>query len=103
MNELKTIVTITAKLYKQSGEVVDVTPENGTDFSLQELQGYVGGYIETLALSHNRFMVINEEGKFAKGAERNEKATEIAVESGAIWFEDFIAGNALVCTASMVK
>lgn len=33
-------------LYTTDGGRRKVTPSNGTDFSLEELQGFVGGYIE---------------------------------------------------------
>ena len=35
-----------ATLYKASGPVVEVFPHDGRKFSLEELQGFVGGHIE---------------------------------------------------------
>ena len=32
-----------AKIYKTSGEVLDIEPKNGRDFQLEELQVIVGG------------------------------------------------------------
>ena len=40
--------TIMAKIIKTDGTIVEVTPQNGTDFQLEELQKIVGGYIEVL-------------------------------------------------------
>ncbi len=42
--------TIMAKIIKTDGTIVEVTPQNGTDFQLEELQKIVGGYIEVLRL-----------------------------------------------------
>lgn len=53
-----------AKIIKTDGTIVEVTPQNGTDFQLEELQKIVGGYIEVLRLTDNEIMVANEEGKF---------------------------------------
>jgi Domain of unknown function (DUF3846) len=65
-----------AYLIKTSGEVQEVRPANGSAFTLEELQAFVGGYIEIVyALRTGKFpafklkinpgdiMVINEEGK----------------------------------------
>ena len=41
----------------------NVEPSNGTDFSLEELKEFVGGYIEIVYLSKSQVMVVNEEGK----------------------------------------
>ena len=37
-----------AILIEATGRVQGVFPANGTDFSLEELQGFVGGYIEII-------------------------------------------------------
>lgn len=50
-------------LYTTDGGRRKVTPSNGTDFSLEELQGFVGGYIEIIRLGDNRLVIVNEEGK----------------------------------------
>lgn len=44
---------IMAKIIKTDGTIVEVTPQNGTDFQLEELQKIVGGYIEVLRLTDN--------------------------------------------------
>ena len=33
------------QLLKANGTKCDVLPKNGTDFSIEELQGFVGGYV----------------------------------------------------------
>ena len=41
----------------------EVIPREGKEFSLEELQGFVGGYLEHLRLSAELHMFINEDGK----------------------------------------
>lgn len=55
-----------AKLLKASGEIVLITPKDGKEFSLPEMQKYVGGYIEVLNPPGcpGSYMIVNEEGKF---------------------------------------
>lgn len=69
-----------AQLIKQDGITMDVLPSNGTDFTLEEMQSYVEGYIEPIYLPDGRVMVINEEGKFRENFEINQEATRIALE-----------------------
>lgn len=92
-----------AKIYKQSGRVARVSPSNGTDFTLRELQGIVGGYIELVHLGNGSVMVINEEAKGKIGTTINMSATRIAREHQAIWERDCIVGDALVCPTEMVR
>lgn len=92
-----------AKIYKQSGSVARVFPQNGTDFALHELQSIVGGYIELVRLGNGNVMVINEEAKGKIGTTINVSATRIARERQAIWAHDCIVGDALVCPSEMVR
>ena len=41
----------------------EVAPANGKTFTLEEMQGFVGGYIEALRLTGNSVMYLNEDGK----------------------------------------
>lgn len=88
-----------AKLIKTNGEVVPVTPKNGTDFQIDELNEMVGGYIEIVhpPSMQGAIMVINEEGKL-KGLPFNLLATMTAHLAG-----DHIVGNVLLCHPSQVK
>jgi hypothetical protein len=88
-----------AKIYKADGSIIDVKPNNGTDFSLEELQEIVGGFIEIVSLMDNEIMVINEEGKLID-LPFNETATQMYQEVDG--FYDCIAGDVLVCDSSMV-
>lgn len=77
---------------KSNGEVQEITPKNGKHFSLDELQGFVEGYIEIVSIG-DKHLVVNEEGKL-NGLDINSKATEIfAKHYGHI---DVIVGNALL-------
>lgn len=84
-----------------TGVTVGVTPANGTDYKLEELQRLVDGNIEIVTLTTNTIMVVNEEGKGC--LPKNVKATVMAKALGAIFPEDHIAGNALLCASDMVK
>lgn len=90
-----------AWLYKTDGEREEVFPKNGTDFSLEELQTFVGGYIEVLHMKDDLIMVIIEDGKLR--CNFNRFASVIAQIKGAISRDDYICGNALVCKTKEVK
>lgn len=81
-----------AQIIYTSGETKDVYPKNGTDFSLEELQAVVGGYIELVFLGDN-ILVANEEGKIY-GLPLNTKATVIMRKHG---YNDTIVGNVVYC------
>lgn len=93
--------TIMAKIIKTDGTIVEVTPQNGTDFKLEELQKIVGGYIEVLRLTDNEIMVANEEGKFC--CAYNHEATQIAKEYETIYKNDYICGDVLICNDDEVR
>ena len=80
--------------------IEDVQPANGSDFSLEELQGYVEGYIEIVDLNDGRIMVVNEEG-LNEGLPVNPLATAIFQERTGV--ADYIVGNVLICDAEQVK
>lgn len=92
-----------AKLYCHSGEVREISPLNGSEFTLEELQGFVGGYIEIVSLDDDTIMCVNEDGKFLSSCQPNRLATEIAHSHNAIMEEDYICGCALVCPARMIR
>lgn len=62
-------------LYKVDGSVTEVTPQDGKKFSLKELQGFVGGYIESVP--HARpDAFCNEEG-LLNGLPYNRNASRV--------------------------
>lgn len=88
-------------LIKTDGSVQKVQPANGSDFTLEELQGFVDGLIEIIDIGSDMIMVVNEEGKGV--LELNNKATFLARTMQAIFPQDYIAGNALMCPSDMVQ
>ena len=89
-----------AILMKTNGGVENVNPKDGKKFTLEELQGFVGGLIEAITLEQGDVAFINEEGKLT-GMEKNEKATEMV--QGILFPDDFIAGPMLVCKSDEVE
>lgn len=87
--------------YKTTGEQTEVQPQNGVHFSLKELQGYVGGWVEMIHLQGGKTMWMDEEGKL-KGLPMNLKANILAVESS-IDPRDTIVGDVLVCSSNEVS
>ena len=93
-----------AKLMKASGEVVEIEPKNGTDFSLDELYEHLQcSLVEVINLNQNDIMVVDEEGKWASNNVVNVNATKCAQENKAITSLDYIAGNAIVCDRKMIR
>ena len=80
-----------AILISVDGTETETQPASSKEFSLEELQGFVGGYIEIVRTKDGKAMIINEEGKL-KGLEANPAATKL-VE---LFAGDYIAGPALV-------
>jgi len=82
-----------ATLYSVDGRVKEIRPSNGVNWSLEELQTLVGGYIEVVRTVDNRFMVINELGKIMNPPlEANFPATRLYLYGR----RDYIAGPAVV-------
>ena len=79
------------KLIKSDGSFKYVKPKNKENFTLKELQNYVGGHIEIVETKTGRLMVINEEGKLFK-LEENKLASQLYKYSGT----DIIVGDVLV-------
>lgn len=90
-----------AYLITEKSGVSQVTPKSGREFRLEEIQRYVGGYIEVVRLTDDQIMIVNEEGKFTKGY--NQIATAIAHLHQAISQRDYIAGDAVICPSKMLS
>lgn len=88
-----------ATLLKVTGEKVEISPVNGTCFTLKEAQSLVNGYVQVIDICPDRIMIINEEGKFH--FELNVEATRLALMNRSIFPNDYIAGDAIVCDATM--
>lgn len=89
-----------AELIKANGLQLDVDPKNGKKFELEELQGYVNGYIEAIFLDDDTVMVVNEEGKLL-GLPYNQLASiKFLQEKG---YHEPIVGDVLVCKRNQIK
>ena len=86
-----------ATLIKTNGEELNVSPKNEKDFSLDELQKFVGGLIEVVRTKDNKIMVINEEGKVNE-LPINDKATDLYRYNEF----DFIVGDVLICNENEI-
>jgi hypothetical protein len=84
-------------LITPKGEELPIKPSNGSDFTLEELQKFVGGYIEIVWLRDGRCMIVNEEGKL-NDLKYNKIATDLYNKS-----DDHIVGNVLVSDPKYVK
>lgn len=83
------------------GSITEIAPENGTDFSLEEAQAHVGGYIEVVRLTGEQIMIVNEDGKFNKSY--NPIASGIADLHNAIAKGDYISGEVVICPDYMLR
>ncbi len=101
MLNLMNIFPDKAYLIKENGEICQITPSNGSDFVLEEAQGYVGGFIEVVRLNEQQIMIVDEEGKFSKVL--NVFASAIADSYKAIRCNDYIAGDAVICPSTMLR
>jgi hypothetical protein len=82
---------------KSNGEEAQVKPKNGKAFTLPEMQGFVGGYIEALRLTGGLIMWLNEDGKRLE-LSYNIKADILAKRHGGISRGDFVVGDVLIAT-----
>ena len=86
-------------IIKSDGTSIDYAPKNGTDFTLEELQKAVGGFIEIIKISSTQIMVLNEEGKL-RGLPVNYNASLIFAMAG---IHEVAVGDVVVCGIEMVK
>lgn len=89
-----------AYLVTVEGSIHEITPQNGTDFELEELQELVDGPIEVVQVTDEQIIVVHEEGKFCKTI--NLKATEWAHEKRCIFADDYLCGNVVICPDAML-
>lgn len=84
---------MSAQLIKANGEKITISPKNGEDFKLAELQELVGGYIEIVTM-YGHIMVVDEEG-LLKHKPYNHVASEMSGRR--------LVGDVVFCTPDMVK
>ena len=85
-------------LVTSTGGMKAIMPMNGRHYSLQEMQSYVGGYIETLKVGQ-KILVMDEEGKL-KGKLPNRIATGWVLQEG---INDYICGDVMLIERSHIK
>ena len=83
------------------GALTAVKPRDFKKFTLEELQAFVGGFIQIVNLAANKLLVVNEEGKL-HNLPVNEKATALALSCNAIFPTDYIVGDAVVIESTML-
>lgn len=81
-----------AMLLKADGTNEWVSPANGKKFTLEELQKFVGGWIEMVPVSEKMVMVVNEEGTFHQ-LPYNKTATRLWQES----FKPNVITGSIIC------
>ena len=91
---------VMATIFHTDGTREKVSPANGSDFRLEEMQRMVGGIIEIVYFEDNTVMVINEEGKLL-GLPLNMDATVI-FRAHYPDSNDYIVGDALVCSEKQI-
>jgi hypothetical protein len=89
-----------AYFIKTDGELIPVSPKNKVDFSLEELQSFVGGLIEFIYLKDGRIMVVNEDG-IRNELEVNKNASILYLQTNR-WIE-MIVGDVLVTPSNFIK
>jgi Domain of unknown function (DUF3846) len=92
-----TVAILLKPLSQNASKVEIVEPASGKAFSLEELQGFVDGYIELLRLEDGRCMFLNEEGKL-KHLPPNATANRLAHQLTGIADDDYIVGNVVICS-----
>jgi hypothetical protein len=72
-----------------------VQPQNGSYFTLEELQYFVGGRIQQVPFPDGTSLICNDEGKL-DDLPINGQATDVWITH--YGFTDIIVGTALVCS-----
>ena len=78
-----------------------VKGELGYEFTLEEMQAIVGGYIELVELDGSTTMVVNEEGKLIPLSLNLEASRIFRAHHPAS--KDFIVGDVLVCNNNQIR
>lgn len=96
-----------ATLFQTDGSTLQITPDNGSTFSLHELYDLLGcNMIQVLNVGEicdtDSILILDEDGKFRQSPVINVKATVIAHAHHAISKYDYIVGDAILCDADML-
>jgi Domain of unknown function (DUF3846) len=82
-----------ATFLRTTGESETVSPANGVNWTLPELQTLVGGYIEIARTTDGRFLVLDEEGKCGHKMKPLNRAATLIYQHGR---HDPIVGDVLI-------
>lgn len=85
-----------AKLIKPTGEIIEVNPKNGVEFTAKELGEMIGGYIDGLTVDDSSNIYFDEEFLY-KSLPYNYEATKI-IRTNPRYPHITICGVALVAT-----
>ena len=96
-----------AVLYKTTGEIIILSPNNKKSFSYNELTACVGGMVEIVPLPSGKVMVVNEEGKLI-GLPINDLATdewkkEYPIDRYPLNNDQLVVGDALICSDTEIE
>lgn len=94
-----------AYIFKTDGIITEVTPKNGSHFSLKELRTHTDSqYIELVRLPKipDKIFIIDEEGKLY-GKKKNDLATAIMKGQYDFPFNDFLVGDCLLISNDEMK
>ena len=84
--------------------MVEIKPNNGTDFKLEERYKHLPcSLVDVISVHQDDIMVVDDEGKLKANNVVNVNATMLAQENQAITSWDYIAGNAIVCNKKMIR
>lgn len=90
------MATLITPIADENGDYCTVvSPRTKPSFSLEELQTFVGGYVQRIQLDDKRAMYVNEDGKY-HSLPFNQVATNICHKNNSIYPWDCIVGRAII-------
>lgn len=85
-----------ATLYRANGTAMPVKPKKGKQFSIKELQDFVGGHVELIPIP-GHYLVVNEAGRLLE-LEYNSQATRLVHQFG----YDYVVGDAVYIECNQI-
>lgn len=77
--------------------------EERYDLTLENMQEAVGGFIQIITSYDGKTcFVCNEDGK-QEGLQKNDEATRLAHECGALWVHDYLVGDVIMTAADAIE
>lgn len=91
-----------AQIIKSSGDIIEIEPKNGKEFSLKELREIVDGYIDIVSLNDGRYMVVNDEG-LINDLPVNFEASIMYYGKIAMLKGSYICGDVIICESNQIS